>query len=120
MAENYQAWIDGDGRLLSLDNLLDGPVGSGAERAALFDHGAVALTWDDTGVRLRYAPQAVAAGALRGALRQVRTVARQVTLERWTGSDWAATTFESGSLAAEDLRRATSDGTGKGQTGSSR
>jgi len=119
MAENYQAWIDGDGRLLSLDNLLNSASGSGTDRAALFDNGAVALTWDETGVRLRYAPQAVAIGALRGAVRQVRTVARQVTLERWTGSDWTATTFDSGALAAEDLRRAVQDAAGKGQTGSS-
>mgnify|MGYP003700661383 CR=1 FL=1 len=119
MAENYQAWIDGDGRMLSLENLLDRPGGPGADRTALFDHGAVALTWDETGVHLRYAPQAVAAGALRGAVRQVRTITRQVTLERWTGSDWDATTFESGALAADELRRALQDTTGKGQSGSS-
>jgi hypothetical protein len=120
MADDHQAWIDGDGRLLSLGNLLGSANPSGADRIALFERGAVALTWDDAGVRLRYAPQSVAPGALRGAIRQVRTIARPVVLERWTGTGWAATSFDSGALAADALRRSARDATGEDQTGSSR
>ena len=104
MRNEDRGWIDGDGKVLSLENLVGAQDSHEAEQAAFFQEGAVALSWDEGSVRVRYAPQAVRPGAFHGALRQITRVQRPVTVERWADGTWAERAFPDGRSAVETLR----------------
>lgn len=101
MEDVFDCWVDSAGAVLTrlgqgMSALKDGdPV---------LDAGFTHLSWNEDGVTVRYCADRVYAGALRGAIRQIRLVKRPVQVHRHVAGNWEINELASGSAAAEALR----------------